>query len=96
MYFSKEPKSSAKFNVVSFKDDVVLSEDQVGIRSNVPTSGIYSSTGISDNIAWGTASPVEVTLNGGKIKVTIPKMTTIILAPTYLDTVFLEGTISEY
>lgn len=96
VYFSKEPKSSGKFNVVSFKDDVILSDDQVGIRSNVPNSGIYSSTGISDNITWGRASPVEVTVNGGKVKVAIPKMTTIIRAPTYLDTVFLEGTISEY
>ena len=96
VYFSKEPKMNGKFHVVSFKDDVILSDDQVGIRSNVPASGIYSSTGISDNITWGSASPVDVTLNGGKIKVAIPRMTTIILTPTYLDTVGLKGTISEY
>ena len=96
VYFSKEPKSSGKFNVVNFEDDVILSDDQVGIRSNVPTSGLYSSTGISDNITWNKASPIDVTVNGGKVKVAIPKMTTIIITPTYLDSVFLEGTISEY
>jgi hypothetical protein len=95
IYFSSQPTTSGKFNVVNFDNDVSLSSNQIGIRSTVPSEGVYSSTGISDNISWSTSSPVTVTIQSGKMKVEIPKMTTMIDAPTYIDTVSLQGIIKE-
>jgi hypothetical protein len=95
LYFSSQPTASGKFNVVDFDENVGLSSNQVGIRSTVPSTGVYSSTGISDNVSWSASAPVTVTIQSGKMKVEIPKMTTKIVTSTYLDTVFLQGVVTE-
>ena len=95
LYFSSIPTSSGQFDVVQFTGNVQLSSSQIGIKVNIPSTGIYSSTGISDNITWSASSPANVSVQNGKIEVIIPKMTTIIITSTYLDTVFVQGLIKE-
>ena len=96
LYFASIPTSSGEFEVVQFNGgNVQLNSSQIGIKVNIPSTGIYSSTGISDNITWAASSPANVTVQNGKIEVKIPKMTTIITTSTYLDTVFVQGLIKE-
>jgi hypothetical protein len=95
LYFASLPTLSGQFDVVQFNGDVPLNSSQIGIKVNIPSTGIYSSTGISDNISWSASSPANVTVRNGKIEVQIPKMTTMIITSTYLDTVFVQGLIKE-
>jgi hypothetical protein len=95
LYFASIPTSSGQFDVVQFNGNVQLSSSQIGIKVNIPSTGIYSSTGISDNITWSASSPANLTVQNGKIEVKIPKMTTVIITSTYLDTVFVQGLIKE-
>jgi len=89
------PASSGQFDVVQFNGNVQLSSSQIGIKVNIPSTGVYSSTGISDNITWSVSSPANVTVQDGKIEVKIPKMTTRIVTSTYIDTVLVQGLIKE-
>ena len=95
LYFASLPTSSSQFDVVPFNGDVPLGSSQIGIKVNIPSTGIYSSTGISDNFTWSASSPANVTVQDGKIEVKIPKMTTRIVTSTYIDTVFVQGLIKE-
>jgi len=95
LYFASIPASSGQFDVVQFNGNVQLSSSQIGIKVNIPSAGIYSSTGISDNISWSASSPAEVTIQNGKIEVKIPLMTTMIQTSSYIDTVGVQGLIKE-
>lgn len=95
LYFASIPSSSGQFDVIRFNENVQLSSTQIGIKVNIPSTGIYFSTGISDNVSWSASSPADVTVQNGKIEVNIPKMTTRILTSSYLDTVFVQGLIKE-
>lgn len=95
LYFASMPTSSGQFDVVQFNGNVQLSSRQIGINVTIPSTGIYFSTGIADNISWSASSPAEVTVQNGKIEVKIPKMTTKIVTSSYLDTVFVQGLIKE-
>lgn len=95
LYFQKQPIATGKFKVVPFREEKFLEANEIGIRLAVPGTGTYSSTGIADNKTWLPASDVDITINNGKYRVEIPKMTTIIITSTYLDTVFLEGVLAE-
>jgi hypothetical protein len=96
VYFSEVPTKSGKYEVVKFENNIHLLTNQVGIRVDVPAKGIYTSTGISDNRSWLAAPPIELTIKEGKYKIVIPSMTTKIVNVIGLDTVRLQGTISEY
>jgi len=95
LYFTSIPTSSGQFDVVQFNGIVQLTSTQIGIKVNIPSTGIYSSTGISDNITWSAPLPADVTVQDGKIEVKIPEMTTRIVTSTYIDTVFFQGLIKE-
>ena len=95
LYFTSIPTSSGQFDVVQFNEIVQLTSSQIGIKVNIPSTGIYSSTGISDNITWSAPSPANVIVQDGKIEVKIPEMTTRIITSTYIDTVFFRGLIKE-
>jgi len=95
LYFTSIPTSSGQFDVVQFNGNVQLSSSQIGIKVNIPSTGIYSSTGISDNRSWSTSSPADVTIQNGKIEVKIPLMTTMIQTSSYIDTVGIQGLIKE-
>ena len=95
LYFTSIPTSSGQFDVVQFNGNVQLSSSQIGIKVNIPSTGIYSSTGISDNISWSASSPADVTIQNGKIEVKIPLMTTMIQTSSYIDTVGVQGLIKE-
>jgi hypothetical protein len=56
LYFASIPASSRQFDVVQFNGNVQLSSSQIGIKVNIPSAGIYSSTGISDNFSWSASS----------------------------------------
>ena len=96
IYFSELPTKSGKYQVVDFHNDVQLSPSQVGIRVDVPKKGIYTSTGISDNMTWSAAPPIDLTIASGKYKILIQPMTTKVVYTNGLDTVRLQGIISEY
>jgi hypothetical protein len=68
LYFASIPASSRQFDVVQFNGNVQLSSSQIGIKVNIPSAGIYSSTGISDNISWSASSPAEVTIQMARLK----------------------------
>jgi hypothetical protein len=95
LYFRNQPSANGKYKVVPFEDNVPLNSNQMGIKVRIPTIGTYSSTGIADNTTWLSAPDADVTINAGKIKVSIPKMTTIIITSSYLDSVFLQGVLIE-
>lgn len=95
LYFASIPTSSGQFAVIQFNGNVQLSSSQIGIKVNIPSTGIYSSTGISDNRSWSTSSPADVTIQNGKIEVKIPLMTTMIQTSSYIDTVGIQGLIKE-
>ena len=92
VFFSAIPTASNKFEVVNFQQDVVLDAYQVGIRVNIPSNGIHSSTGIASNLTWLPCDKADVTVNNGKIKIVIPPMTTAI---PYVDSSMLHGMIEE-
>ena len=90
IYFSTIPLASNKYEVVNFKQDVVLDPYQVGIRVN-PSNGFHASTGYASNITWLPCDKADVTVINGKIKVLIPTMTTDMNA----DSSILHGMIEE-
>ena len=96
VYFAQMPTINGNYEVVAFDNDIPLLANQVGIRANIPSVGVYSSTGIANNQTWAAAPPIGVIVSNGKLRIEIPLMTTKIVTSNYLDTAMLNGHISEY
>jgi hypothetical protein len=96
VYFSEKPTVSGSYQVVQFNDDIRLNSNQVGIRSIVPKNGTYYSTGLVDNITKAPAPPIDVLVQGGKLRIEIPNMSTCTISNGGIDSVQLAGSIREY
>ena len=94
-YFPLTPSVSGKYRVVPFSENSTLNARELGIKVNIPSTGIFSSTGTADSRSWIIADSAEVTLNNGKIVIGVPQMCTIITTATYLDSVLLKAVIVE-
>jgi hypothetical protein len=106
LYFSTEPTrnkqyKSISFNWVFYDYGLPLDSNQIGIKvtnsnkTNYYDAGVYFGTGMVDNLLNKKADSVAVTVNNGKIKVTIPRLLTFFNNQTGIDSVLLQGVIME-
>ena len=95
IYFSSMPTTSAKYTVVRFEDTTSLAFDEMGFRVSTFSKEIYYSTGIGETATWRPADKADLTIENGKIRIEIPKMTTRSENSNAIDSFYIQGIVRE-